>query len=423
MKNYWYYLTGSNAEFSLETRIFHSLCFVVLVALLYVIPANFTLGLQISGWISIILFCSQASLFYLSRFKRKTEVSRIISIVIFHLFLLINYYYNSGINGPTLLLLLVVFFLVISVSNAKEYKIWISLNVFIVLLLISSEYYYPELIKKSYSYRETYFADITSSYMACILIILIGVRYIKKNYYLTLQLLETKATDLERINQTKNKLFSIVSHDLRAPIATVQGYLEAISLMDMSKENWEEVKSGLIQMTQSTDNMLSNLLIWSKSQMDGIIYYKKQINLADTLIPVIEVFQSIAIAKKITLDYSIDKKLIVNADPNMLQLVVRNFLSNSIKFTHPGGKVSIKVLSDKLNYTIQISDTGIGMTEEIKKSLFNVSAESSFGTKNEKGIGLGLNLCKEFTEMQGGKIWFKSVLGQGSEFCISMSIN
>jgi signal transduction histidine kinase len=290
-------------------------------------------------------------------------------------------------------------------------------------LLISSEYYYPELIKKSYSYRETYFADIASSYMACILIILIGVRYIKKNYYLTLQLLETKATDLERINQTKNKLFSIVSHDLRAPIATVQGYLEAISLMDMSKENWEEVKSGLIQMTQSTDNMLSNLLIWSKSQMDGIIYYKKQINLADTLIPVIEVFQSIAIAKKITLDYSIDKKLIVNADPNMLQLVVRNFLSNSIKFTHPGGKVSIKVLSDKLNYTIQISDTGIGMTEEIKKSLFNVSAESSFGTKNEKGIGLGLNLCKEFTEMQGGKIWFKSVLGQGSEFCISMSIN
>jgi two-component system sensor histidine kinase/response regulator len=423
MKNYWYYLTGSNAEFSLESRIFHSLCIVAIIALAYAIPTNFALGLQISAWISVILFSAQTILFYLSRFKRKTEVSRILSILIFHLFLLINYFYNSGINGPTLLLLLVVFFLVISVSNAKEYKIWISLNIIIVLSLIASEYYYPELIKKSYSNRETYFADIASSYMACILIILIGVRYIKKNYYLTQQLLEIKASDLERLNQTKNKLFSIVSHDLRAPIATVQGYLEAISHMDMSKENWEEVKGSLIQMTHSTDNMLSNLLIWSKSQMDGIKCYKKRINLADTLIPVIEVFQSIAHAKKITMDYSIDNKLIVNADQNMLQLVVRNFLSNSIKFTHPGGNISIKVISDELTYIIQISDTGIGMTEEIKKSIFNVTAESSYGTKNEKGIGLGLNLCKEFTEMQGGSIWFTSVLGQGSIFCISMSLN
>jgi len=423
MKNYWYYLTGSNAEFSLESRIFHSLCIVAIIALAYVIPLNFALGLQVSGSISIILFCSQSILYYLSRFKRKTEVSRILSILIFHVFLLINYFYNSGINGPTLFLLLVVFFLVISVSNAKEYVIWISLNVIIVTALIVSEYYYPELIKSTYSNREKYFGDIGSTYLACILIILTGVRYIKKNYYLTQQMLESKATDLERINQTKNKLFSIVSHDLRAPIATVQGYLEAISHMDMSNENWEEVKGSLIQMTQNTDNMLSNLLIWSKSQMDGIKYHKKQINLAGTLIPVIEVFQSIAIAKKITLDYSIDRQLIVNADQNMLQLVIRNFLSNAIKFTHPGGSISIKIISDELTYTIQISDTGIGMTEEIKKSIFNVTAESSYGTKNEKGIGLGLNLCKEFTEMQGGKIWFKSEFGHGSDFFISMSIN
>lgn len=423
MKNYWHYLTGSNAEFSLESRIFHSLCIVAIIALAYVIPVNFALGLQTSGWLSIILFCSQSSLFYISRFKRKTEVSRILSILIFHLFLLINYYYNSGINGPTLLLLLVVFFLVISVSNSKEYSIWIFLNVIIVLLLIASEYYYPELIKRNYSNREKHFADIASSYMACILIILIGVRYIKKNYYLTQQLLESKANDLERLNQTKNKLFSIVSHDLRAPIATVQGYLEAISHMDMSKENWEDVKGRLIQMTQSTDNMLSNLLVWSKSQMDGIKYDKKQINLSESLSPVIEVFQSIAIVKKISLDYSIDQSLFVNSDQNMLQLVVRNFLSNAIKFTHPGGSISLKVISDEQNYIIQISDTGVGMTEEIKNSLFNVTAESSYGTKNEKGIGLGLNLCKEFTEIQGGKIWFKSTLGQGSTFFISLAIN
>ena len=300
----------------------------------------------------------------------------------------INYFYNSGINGPTLLLLLAIFFLVISVSNAKEYIIWILLNVLMVLALLASEYYYPELIRSTYLNRENYFGDIASSYIVGILIILIGVRYIKKNYYLTQQLLESKANDLEKLNQTKNKLFSIVSHDLRAPIATVQNYLEAISHMDMSKENWEDVKGSLIQMTRSTDNMLSNLLIWSKSQMDGIKSDKKQINLADTLIPVIEVFQSIAVAKKIKLDHSIKHSLMVNADQNMLQLVIRNFLSNAIKFTHPGGKVNLKVISDEINYIIQISDTGVGMTDEIKNSLFNVTAESSYGTKNTKGIGL-----------------------------------
>ena len=423
MKNYWYYLTGSNAEFSLESRIFHSFCIAAFFALTYVIPANFLLGLETPAWLAIILFCSQIILYYLSRFRKKTEFSRILSILIFHFILLINYFYNSGIKGPTFLILLAIFFLVISVSNSKEYIAWILLNVVMVLGLVTTEYYYPELIKETYFNRENYYGDIASSYIVGILIILIGVRYIKKNYYLTQQLLESKANDLEIINQTKNKLFSIVSHDLRAPIATVQGYLEAISHMDMSKENWEDVKGELIQMTQSTDNMLSNLLIWSKSQMDGIKSDKKRINLANTLIPVIEVFQSIAIAKKIRLDYSIEQSLIVNADQNMLQLVIRNFLSNAIKFTHPGGIVNIKVVSDELNYIIQISDTGIGMTDEIKKSLFNVTAESSYGTKNEKGIGLGLNLCKEFTEMQGGKIWFKSILGQGSIFFISMSIN
>jgi two-component system sensor histidine kinase/response regulator len=423
MKKYWYYLTGSNEEFSLESRIFHSFCIAAIFALAYVIPVNFALGLQASAWLAVFLLCSQTILYYLSRFRKKTEFSRILSILIFHLTLLINYFYNSGINGPTLLLLLAIFFLVISVSNSKEYIIWISLNVVMVLALLASEYYYPELIRSTYLNRENYFGDIASSYIVGILIILIGVRYIKKNYYLTQQLLESKAKDLEKLNQTKNKLFSIVSHDLRAPIATVQGYLEAISHMDMSKENWEDVKGGLIQMTQSTDIMLSNLLIWSKSQMDGIKSDKKRINLADTLIPVIEVFQSIAIAKKITLDYSIKQALMVNADQNMLQLVIRNFLSNAIKFTHPGGNVNLKVISDELNFIIQISDTGIGMTDEIKKSLFNVTAESSYGTKNEKGIGLGLNLCKEFTEIQGGKIGFKSVIGQGSVFFISMSIN
>ncbi len=269
---------------------------------------------------------------------------------------------------------------------------------------------------------EYHFADIITTYLLSVLTILIGLRYIKKNYYISQGLLETKAADLERINSTKNKLFTIVSHDLRAPLATVRSYLEILSHLDPSKENWQEIQSDLIEMTQNTDNMLSNILMWSASQMEGISINKKPIILADTLIPVIRVFQSIANAKQIALKFEIDPALKVLADENMLQLVIRNILSNAIKFTNNGGDIHLKVESDYPNYVIKISDNGIGMSDQIKDSIFSLKAESSFGTKNEKGVGLGLNLSKEFTDMQGGRIWFDSTSGKGSTFYISMPI-
>ena len=110
------------------------------------------------------------------------------------------------------------------------------------------------------------------------------------------------------------------------------------------------------------------------------------------------------------------------ADENMLQLVIRNLLSNAIKFTNNGGFIKLIVESDYPNYVIRVSDNGIGMTDQTKDSIFSLKAESSFGTENEKGVGLGLNLSKEFTEMQGGSIWFESTHKMGTTFFISLPI-
>lgn len=423
MKSFWYYLTGTNSEFSLESRIFHSFCVLAIITLAYCIPINLALNLPNSAIIALIALVSQSILYYLSRFKKKTRLSLILSIVIIHIVLIINYYFNSGINGPTHLILLAVFFTVIAVSKPESYKYWISLNIALAIALPLIEYYYPEFLINFYTSPLNHFLDIISSYFICSMLILIGLRYIKKNYYISQSLLEAKALDLERINQTKNKLFSIISHDLRAPIASLQSYLEILSQMDMEEENWQEIRTDLIQISQSTDNMLSNLLTWSKSQMEGIKLDKKLINLADALSPVIEVFHSVARVKQIELNYSINHTLKVLADEDMLQLVIRNILSNSIKFTHPVGRIDLEVTFDNLNYLIKISDTGIGMTESIQSSLFSIKAEPSYGTKNEKGVGLGLSLSKEFTELQGGKIWFESSPGIGTSFFLSMPIS
>lgn len=422
MNKLWNYLIGTNQDFSLESRIFHSFCVVAFFILIITIPLDLILGLPIPALLAFLALVIQSGLYYLSRFKFKTEISQRLSIFLIHFFLILNYLFNSGIQGPSLLLFLAIFFLIIALSKPIEYWGFISLNLVVVTCVLLMEYFNPQLIEKSYKGPVFYFGDIFITYILSVLIILFGLHYIKKNYYISQNLLETKAIDLERINFTKNKLFTIVSHDLRTPLATVRNYLELLSYLEPGKENWQEIQSNLIEMVQNTDNMLSNILMWSTSQMEGISINKKNILLAETLLPIIRVFQPIACSKQIKLSVDIDSDLKVMADENMLQLVIRNLLSNAIKFTNNGGFIKLIVESDYPNYVIRVSDNGIGMTDQTKDSIFSLKAESSFGTENEKGVGLGLNLSKEFTEMQGGSIWFESTHKMGTTFFISLPI-
>ena len=423
LKKTLHYLTGDYSDFSLEVRIFHSFCIVAIITLAYCIPLNFALDLPVSAWLSLTAMLIQCFLYYLSRFRNKSKVSLVLSIIIIHAILITNYFFNSGIGGPSLLLLLTVFFLVSCVSEPREYKYWLTLNLVVALGLPLFEYFYPNDIQSLYVSPIAKFGDMAASYCLCGLTILIGLRYIKKNYYISQGLLKAKAEDLERINQTKNKMFSIVSHDLKAPIASIQGYLEILSEMDIDNQDRQKIKDDLMVMTQNTDMMLSNLLMWSTSQMEGIIVDKKLLNLSEAISPVIKVSQSIANRKGVELSYTIDPDLQIPADKNMLQLVIRNILSNAIKFTHPGGSINLKSSCENSSCQIIIKDTGIGMSELTKAAIFSVKAQSSYGTKNEKGVGLGLSLSKEFTELQNGTIRFESELGVGTTFFITMPLS
>ena len=423
LKKTLYYLTGNYSDFSLEDRIFHSFCIVAIITLAYCIPLNFALDLPVSAWLSLVGMLIQCVLFYMSRFRNKTKLSLTLSIVIIHIILIVNYYYNSGISGPSLLLLLAVFFLVTAVSEPDSYKYWLSLNLLIALGMPLYEYYNSSAIEIAYVNRLARFGDIVTTYFLCSLIILIGLHYIKRNYYKSQELLKAKAEDLEIINQTKNKMFSIVSHDLRAPISSIQSYLEILSEMDIDQQDSEKVRSDLMQLTQSTDMMLSNLLMWSKSQMEGIVMNKKLMNLAETITPVITVFQPMAARKGVALNYYIDPEVQVIADKNMLQLVIRNILSNAIKFTHSGSDVSLNAGCEDSHCEIIIKDSGIGMNDHTKAAIFSNRAEPSYGTNNEKGVGLGLSLSKEFIELQGGEIRFESEPGAGTTFYITMPLS
>ncbi|OYX92059.1 MAG: hypothetical protein B7Y76_13370 [Sphingobacteriia bacterium 35-40-5] len=156
--------------------------------------------------------------------------------------------------------------------------------------------------------------------------------------------------------------------------------------------------------------------------MGGVTVNLLPLNLKDAIMPTINLMQSIAIQKEISIEENINNSITVLADRDMLQLVIRNLLSNALKFTNPAGQININAKIEGNTSLITISDTGKGIPYEMQKDLFSVRVKSTFGTQNEKGVGLGLSLCKEFTELQNGTIRFESEPGKGTRFFISFKL-
>ncbi|NOQ25676.1 MAG: PAS domain S-box protein [Bacteroidales bacterium] len=233
------------------------------------------------------------------------------------------------------------------------------------------------------------------------------------------QALKESEKQLIELNATKDKLFSIIAHDLRTPFNSILGFSE---LLIGNVKDFEIAKSekyiGLINSsTKDSLILLENLLKWAQSQTGQIKFKQKRIILSSIIREIIELSNSIAIVKDISLVHNYSDEIEVYADENMLKTVLRNLISNAIKFTKTGGNINISLISEQNQVEISISDNGVGINEETLKKLFDNSTNiTSRGTANEKGSGLGLVLCKEFVEKHGGKIWVESEVGKGSDF-------
>lgn len=216
---------------------------------------------------------------------------------------------------------------------------------------------------------------------------------------------------------------SIISHDLRAPLVNIKSYLELLSANEIENNERPLLENVLLKSTTNALDMLSNLLRWSKSQMSGTNLQLSNVNLLDTLKSTLEMEKLFSSKKEINLTYQISPHINVIADVDMLQLIVRNLISNAVKFTPQNGTVKIiaELIDQKCKLTV--IDNGNGISTIKQNDIFSIQANSTYGTNNEKGIGLGLILCKEFIELQNGSIGFESELGIGSSFFIFIPIN
>lgn len=228
---------------------------------------------------------------------------------------------------------------------------------------------------------------------------------------------------LEEANKTKDKFLSIIGHDLKNPIGAINGFAmelkENIDSIDI-----DEIKyytDRILKSSNTVSNLLQNLLQWATAQNGKIEYSPKVLKLYSVVKNTTMLHMLNSNAKKIEVMVLVDKNVEVYADFNMLNTVIRNFLSNAIKFTKNGGQIVVKAKEEGNFLKLTIRDTGIGIKEEDLKKLFAIDSNmSTKGTNQEGGTGLGLILCKEFVEKNGGEIFVESVYGEGSSFSFTI---
>lgn len=229
--------------------------------------------------------------------------------------------------------------------------------------------------------------------------------------------LEIRESELQTSNDTKNKLFSIIAHDLRGPIGALESLLKLLNTGDMDSSEFMRYIPKLKNDVNHISFTLNNLLSWGQSQLKGINTYPSKSALTDLVEDNINLLNELAEAKSIIVENVISDKVFINADVNQLHIVLRNLLSNSIKFTPNNGRITIGAIEKEDFVEVYVKDTGNGIPFEIQKKIFQENSNyTTYGTNNEKGTGLGLSLCKEMVSNNGGKIWVKSEVGQGSTF-------
>jgi signal transduction histidine kinase len=281
----------------------------------------------------------------------------------------------------------------------------------------------------NYKQEEVFEVKINDDIYELVVSDVIGNGKTRKGKFLTFyNITERKINEkkLKNLNASKDRLFSIIAHDLKNPFFGMIGLSDILrdDFDDLSDDEKRDLINDLNDLSRNTHKMLENLLDWSRQQTGKITFAPQSFDLIPLINQNINIAEQQARIKKINLISELPETLKVFADENMIDTVVRNLISNAIKFTMPGGKINVIAEAQNNKAIISVKDSGVGMTDEIKNKLFQLDVDvRSSGTSGEQGTGLGLLLCKEFIEKNKGTINVESVKDSGSTFTFTLPIS
>ncbi|HEY1019596.1 MAG TPA: HAMP domain-containing sensor histidine kinase [Sediminibacterium sp.] len=299
----------------------------------------------------------------------------------------------------------------------NEKKFLIGFTIANILLFIGLKI----ILNRPVIYDEVPFSRVMFNIIWAVIMMVLALLFFKNEQLSYQKQVEEKNHELEELNNTKEKLFSIIAHDLRSPIGQLKSSLELVNKEYITPKQFLPIASKLSVQVDQLHSTLDNLLRWSISQFQGIQAVPEYVSLEEVIGQKSILFLKQSIERKNIQLYTEGLQRQVWADPDHLQLIFRNLVANAIKYSYQDGKISIRAYQQENNVIIEITDNGMGMTADVQESVFSsVAMVSNTGTSNEKGTGLGLKLCKEFIEKNKGKIWLKSEPGKGSTFYVSI---
>ncbi|MCX6278943.1 MAG: hybrid sensor histidine kinase/response regulator [Bacteroidetes bacterium] len=239
------------------------------------------------------------------------------------------------------------------------------------------------------------------------------------NLYRQRKELQLQSIELQKLNAEKDKFFTIIAHDLKSPFNSIVGFSNLLveQVREKDYEGIEKYAGIILKSSDRALELLKNLMEWARSQTGRIEFNPEYFEMVVVINEIILSFDDIAGQKSIIINKALPPNAPVFADKAMISVVLRNLISNAIKFTMTGGTITISAQEKQGELTVTVSDTGVGISNDRIEKLFRIDESySTAGTNNERGTGMGLILCKEFIETHGGKIWVESEKGKGSVF-------
>jgi len=409
---------GDNSNIVLAKKIHIMMTFLLMIIIMIGFVSNIIIGMNYLSNVANGLGLCTAAYFYFQARNSKDFYRTVPAFFVVSLLLLsFAWISNAGYDG-NIPFLMMVCFLATYIVVRQSMRLIVLFSYVLMFVVLSLVQHYNLIGIVSYDNMTQRMVDIAVG----------GVLYIFFMYYLVDIIITTytkENTMLENVNAERNKLFSIISHDLKNPLASLRDMTRVMS-SEYDSFNDNERKELLSDMRESTEQvyeLLENLLDWSRSQSGRVQITPVVFSLFSLVDNCKDLLQLMASKKGIFIRNEIQNTDVLYADPSMLHAVMRNIITNAIKFSHTGGIIRIYSFQshDGDETVIAVQDSGTGIAEEKIGALFSIQSHSSQrGTAGEHGTGLGLVLCREFIEKHHGRIWVESTLGKGATFYFSL---
>ena len=419
-------IAGAPEETTQEHRLFNATAFTSILLIISIIVPNYFLGFHMLTNMWILAFVLSLIVYWFSRIKGMYHWAWPTFALAIYVATFFNFLDNDGIIGPTLSMSLISLVILLTTTPYRFFWMWIALHVVTGASMVVIEYSNPDWIHAQYGSRAHHLLDVGLGYVITCLIIGLILAYVRriisdsrKQLSAQNQLLEEQRKELELSNARLTRALSVLSHDVRNPLASIEGLLEVFDSEEMDLETRKQVRQQLLKLTIATRDMATSLASWSKLQMTGHSFEPRFLTVQDLLKGTLPLIHELAHQHGIQLDLHVHEEDMLYLDSDLMSIVLRNLLHNAIKHSPADGQVMLQIQASEEKQLLIVEDWGVGMTPADVARLKEPNLKMS-QLQSQDGIGLGLLLVQEFTALHQGSVDVDARPGVGTRITITI---